>query len=581
MSGGQENSSHPQKDQEDNPDIERRPDGGEYTEESDEEERQHPLKGKLMESFDEINRSTTKGQTSKIISFVVLILSEPSVKDPEEGFFLKISEYAEIVAILSKILKQNEVDPMVISSVFEKLKPIAIFDGSQNTWEIQLKVKILLDQITEHIIDVEEIGHVDILNEFYKVLNTYTLELKKGEISSILNDVDFNNKKLDKTSFKVHFEWFTTQILGHFYTLNDIQPLIQLLVTCLEESNTGSETLEDNTLRQEVMGLFKKTFEMFGQDQARRFIEVALLKDQKLYEIFFNVFCTQMWLEENSRPKTADPDFYTSGKNATHEENKSEDEDDNDSDDFPSNNYKLVESRPKTCIGFGTNESEQDRKDLNFDLSPSQSGANDCKYSLDKISGILTKSNAEMRTEEEKDSQKPLIQFLTDEKQFETLGSIRQSKDAESNLNHLEFNTISEAQPVSPRLSDLHPENIQKRYEHREKKVKLEPEVDEEVLKQKIEHERRLLNQEWEYKLDQTRFEHKQELKTLQQVNTQYKKDVDEAERLRSENEDMKKINDQLMEKYEKTLQDNIDRIKRDEEQKQVKPAEQVFCVLY
>lgn len=126
------------------------------------------------------------------------------------------------------------------------------------------------------------------------MLNNYTLELKKGEISSILNDVDFNNKKLDKTSFKVHFEWFTTQILGHFYTLNDIQPLIQLLVTCLEESNTGSETLEDNTLRQEVMGLFKKTFEMFGQDQARRFIEVALLKDQKLYEIFFNVFCTQM-----------------------------------------------------------------------------------------------------------------------------------------------------------------------------------------------------------------------------------------------------------------------------------------------
>lgn len=362
----------------------------EKAQESEEEDEinSHPLKSKFMESFEDIEKATAKFKITQMLNFVKLILSDSSVRDPQEGFYLNIPEFTKIIQILSNLIKINEIDPLDVAEIFDMLKPIIIQDRNQASSDIRMKVKIILEQFVEHMIDVIEIGHNDILNDFYNILNSYTLDLKKQEISQILREVDYKDNQLDKISFKVHLQWFTTQILGQFFFLNDIEPCIPLLVRCLDDGNLGTEYPEENPLKSEVSNMFKLTFELFGYDKAKKFIEVLLLKDQKLYSIFFNWFYSQGFVDENARPQTTTADFYSKSppkhntKDQSEEEAQSEDDEakEDSDDDFPlSDNYKVIESRPKTSMGLMINTEE--KKDVNFDLSPSQTDANEkhCK----------------------------------------------------------------------------------------------------------------------------------------------------------------------------------------------------------
>jgi hypothetical protein len=196
-----------------------------------EEGSSHPLKGKFMESFEEISKSRSKFQISQNLNFIRLILCDSSVKDFSQGFQISNSEFESIVYIMAIVLKVNDVSPLEISETFDKLKHVRLSDGNVINDSVNLKIKIILREFTEHMHDVAEIGHYDILNEFYKLLNSYTIDLKKVEISHILNEVDFCQNQLDRLSFKVHFQWFTSQILGDFFFLKDIEPCIPLLVT--------------------------------------------------------------------------------------------------------------------------------------------------------------------------------------------------------------------------------------------------------------------------------------------------------------------------------------------------------------
>lgn len=166
------------------------------------------------------------------------------------------------------------------------------------------------------------------------------------------------------------------------------------------------------------------------------------------------------------------------------------------------------------------------------------------------------------------------MQFLTEEKQFDTLGSNLDSKHNEAHLKTFDISSEDDQDAHSPRISDLRPENIQARYEpsKRLNSPPKEPKIDEQVLRMKLEEERELLNREWESKLDQEKREHKNEVRALEQINQQYAKDADQVTRLREEMKEMKQLNEKLMEKYEKSLQDNIDRIKREEEDRKRNP---------
>ena len=319
----------------------------------------------------------------QLLNFVRLILSDTSVKDPDQGFFLTSDEFSRIVNILAYVMKINDVDPIEIFDTFELLKPVKIFDENELSECIKIKTKIVLENFVESIIDVTEIGHHDILSNYYKILNSFTMDLKKQEISKIIREIDYVDQKLDDISFRVHFRWLTKEILGQFFFLNDIEPLIPLLVTSLTFENDGKESPDGVSFATEVANLFKLAFELFGEEKSKKFIEVILIKNQKLYSIFFNWYYTHGFMPQDNRPKTTNADFYTSSPNKKHDKEEdsleeSKSNDDND-DGFPlGDNYKVVESRPKTSLGVLI---PKERKDVNFDLSPSQTDSNEkhCK----------------------------------------------------------------------------------------------------------------------------------------------------------------------------------------------------------
>lgn len=546
-------------------------------EEQVEDADEHPLKNKFIETFEEINKSSLKFKIMQLLNFVRLILSDASVKDPEQGFFLTSDEFTRIVNILAYVMKVNDIDPIEIFDTFELLKPVMIYDDNQLTECITIKARIVLDNFVESIIDVTEIGHDDILSNYYKILNSFTMDLKKQDISKIIKEIDYIDQKLDDISFRVHFRWLTKEILGQFFFLNDIEPLIPLLVTSLSLENDGKESPDEVSFATEVANLFKLAFELFGEEKSKKFIEVILIKNQKLYSIFFNWYYTHGFIPADNRPKTTNADFYPNSPNKKKdtdedqdslEESKSQEDHD---DAFPlGDNYKVIESRPKTSLGVLT---QKEKKDVNFDLSPSQTDSNEkhCKQLPLTYIGLLTKSNLESNLEDDNNSRHPLLQFLTEEKQFETLASNAGKKSSMFKSKGSDYGTAREHDTVSPRISELHPENIQSRYEAPKRLENKDDEykLEQDVLRQKIEEERDILNREWESKFNYERNEHSKAVQALEKANEYYANKASDADRLLDDLKEMKKLNEQLMDKYERTLQDNIQRIKKEEEYKQ------------
>ena len=353
-----------------------------------EEDETHPLKNKFIETFEEASKSTLKFKTAQLLNFARNILCDSSITDPEMMFYLTTTEFARIVNILAHILKINEVDPLDIFDTFELLKPIKIFTENEFTDNISIKAKITLENFVESIIDVSEIGHHDILANYYQILNSLTIDLKKQEISKIISEIDFVDQKLDNISFNVHFRWLRMEILGKFFILKDVEPLIPLLVTWLSYESDEKQSTDEANLALESSNLLKLAFELFGEENTKRSIESLLIKSQKLYTFFFNWYYSQGFMSHDQRPKTTNADFYPRSPNKKDYASVDEDpfdkpESDNDEkeDNFPlGDNYKVVESRPKTSLGILISK---EKKDVNFDLSPSQTDSNEkhCKYS--------------------------------------------------------------------------------------------------------------------------------------------------------------------------------------------------------
>ena len=195
-----------------------------FWKEEEEETGVHPLKAGFMNSFNDLEKSKSKVQANTSLTFIKFILIDSSVKDQSQGFYLLDSEFSRVTEILAKILKIHEVDPLVIFETFDNLKNIQIYEGANIHESIHIKVKTLLTVFTKHMIDVTEIGHTNILNDFYTILNSYTMELKKAEVSKLLREVDYSNGIFNKVPFETHFYWFTSQILGKFFFLKDIEP---------------------------------------------------------------------------------------------------------------------------------------------------------------------------------------------------------------------------------------------------------------------------------------------------------------------------------------------------------------------
>jgi hypothetical protein len=66
--------------------------------------------------------------------------------------------------------------------------------------------------------------------------------------------------------------------------------------------------------------------------------------------------------------------------------------------------------------------------------------------------------------------------------------------------------------------------------------------------------------------------------RTFKQLNDQYVKDSDELEKLREQYNEMQELNQNLMEKYEKSLNDNIEKAKMMEEKLQITAQNRSQC---
>lgn len=144
--------------------------------------------------------------------------------------------------------------------------------------------------------------------------------------------------------------------------MNDVKPLIPLLIECLQKSKEGGDSQDINTLKHEVEEFFIKMFETFGHDKVKKDIELIVINNQRLYDIFFTWFYSNGFVSQDSRPKTTKGDFLHASKNSEFLDLEEEDK-----------SYSSPIARPKTTQAII--QQREERKDDEFDLSPSQSAS--------------------------------------------------------------------------------------------------------------------------------------------------------------------------------------------------------------
>jgi len=112
--------------------------------------------------------------------------------------------------------------------------------------------------------------------EYYKVLNAWCKQLSKKEISEELAEV-FNSEVNDRNHFKLLLHWFSTQILGNFFSYSDMEPLLPFVIKGLK-AEEGLKKICEKLLRQ--------CYEVFGIKKAQYWLEETLAQSQALYKIY-------------------------------------------------------------------------------------------------------------------------------------------------------------------------------------------------------------------------------------------------------------------------------------------------------
>ena len=170
--------------------------------------------------------------------------------------------------------------------------------------------------------------------------------------------------------------------------------------------------------------------------------------------------------------------------------------------------------------------------------------------------GLLRNSNQYTNQDDENGTK--IAQFLTEEKNFDTLTS----KNPETVQENIDYETIQH----SARLSELRPEDISDRL-NPPKPLPETPDSDSkqvnEIIKQKVfEQEKERMLNEWEHKFK----EQESVIKTLEQANEHYNSVEQEKQQLKQQFEEQVKLNEMIAEKYEHALEQNIQAINRQKE---------------
>jgi hypothetical protein len=323
-----------------------------------------------------------------------------------------------------------------------------------------------------------------------------------------------------------------------------------------------------------------------------------------LYSIFFNWYYSQGFVDEHARPETATADYYS--RSAQKQNEDFEEDHSTFEDEFPlSNDYKLVESRPKTSMGLvadtqkisrdgapemvylGDNNyitSDNIKNSSEFDLSPSQTDPIEAKNFM------LRKSNTNSILRDS-ETNKPLTNFLTEEKNYDTIESHNDfsSKNYKTSLKDHDFNSISgQKHSVSPFMGGSETVNELETFPNATL-----PRIDESMMNARIENERKQLAKEYEKKLKLVKLEHQSKIREheihltqqsefdqnslkdlekekqfmadeVQELEFKYKKADHEKLQLKEELSEMRG----LMEKYESQQREQTEKTNQEEEHK-------------
>jgi len=146
--------------------------------------------------------------------------------------------------------------------------------------------KALIQSLSEVMVQLNldtEIGQEPIRSKFDRVLSFFTSETRKVEIGSIVaatyEPIIQNEWKLVR-QFGLIFDWLATHVLGNAFILEEIKPLVPLLIKCLDQ-------VSENSIYVFVEEFINSLFEKFGGKKTKDFIENSLINSSWLYSIFF------------------------------------------------------------------------------------------------------------------------------------------------------------------------------------------------------------------------------------------------------------------------------------------------------
>lgn len=163
----------------------------------DEQIHDHPLKAKFFESFNEIRKARSKIIVNKELNFLKILLNDSSISD----FSLTEDEFRSILeccAAALNITNANSKDNFSMLEILILLKKVPINIEDELYDDIRIKARLMLSVFVSPMQEIIEIGLDDILADFYGLLNSYTLELKKVDVCQILADIDYIDDKDDK-----------------------------------------------------------------------------------------------------------------------------------------------------------------------------------------------------------------------------------------------------------------------------------------------------------------------------------------------------------------------------------------------
>ena len=190
---------------------------------------------------------------------------------PRGLFVLPFPLLSSLIYKLMEGLRYKNTNPL---QIFKVITTLYLAISREETFRVFMYI---LPLITRDIFP--QIGD-DIVIKYYQVLNIWSKELTKHQISHSIYTLFHSDH--NTLAFGAVFKWFRTQILGNYFTLNDIKEIIGLIILPLGETETEISHAD-------YFGVFlNECCGLFGHAEVNKFIEINFGRSNSLYKQYIS-----------------------------------------------------------------------------------------------------------------------------------------------------------------------------------------------------------------------------------------------------------------------------------------------------